>query len=119
MKRSVNNRLATQFNCAMILHNIIFSTLFTWRSIFGPIHPKLAVFESYFVNLWINLSLLLLTEMSVIKVLMIFKWSWIVQVDEYFAAIFLLQLNLGYTILSQTARLVQKYIHFHQYFKKP
>ena len=118
MKRSINNQLSTQLSCAMILHNIIYSTLFTWRSIFGPINPIIAVFESYFVNIWVSLSLLLLTEVSVIKVLMIFKWSWIVQVDEYFAAILLLLLNLGYTILSQTARLVQKDIHYH-HVKKP
>ena len=116
MKRSINNQLSTQLSCAMILHNIIYSTLFTWRSIFGPIHPKLAVFESYFINLWVSLSLLLLTEISVIKALMIFNWSWIAQVDEYFAAFFLLLLNLGYIILSQTARFVQKYIHYHHYF---
>ena len=109
MKRSINNQLSTHLSCAMILHNIIYSTLFTWRSIFGPIHPKLAVFESYFINLWVSLSLLLLTEMSAIKVLMIFKWSWIVEVDENFAAFVLLIWNLGYIILSQTARFVKVY----------
>ena len=88
MKRSINNQLTTQFSCAMILHNLISSPLFTWRNIFGPIHSSLAVFETYFANLWSSLCLLLLTEMSVIKALLLFKWSWIVGIDEQFAGCF-------------------------------
>ena len=108
MKRSINNQLATQFSCAMILHNIISSTLFTWRSIFGPIYLKLAVLESFMTNVWATSSFLLLTEMCVIKALLAFKWSWIVGVDEQFAGTFLILLNSGYILISQSARFVPK-----------
>ena len=108
MKRSINNQLVTQISFAMILHNVVSTTSFTWRIIFGPINPFFAVFESYFVNLWSSLTFVLLTEMSVIKALLVFKWSWIVGVDEQFASRFFILLNLGYILISQTARFVFK-----------
>ena len=104
LKRSINNQLSTHLSFVMILHNIICSSLFTWRNIFGAIHPSLAVFETYLANIWGNWCLLLLTEMSVIKAFLTFKWSWIVGVDEQFAGTFLIFLNLGYILISQTAR---------------
>ena len=106
MKRSINNQLASQFSCVLILHNIICSTLFTLRIIFGPIDQSLAIFETYFSNFWASLSFLILAEISVIKALMVFKWSWIVEVDEKFAGTFLMLFNLGYHLVSQTARFV-------------
>ena len=106
LKRSINNQLASQFSCVLILHTIISSTLLTLRSIFGPIHTSLAVFETYFTNIWIGLSCLILAETSAIKTLMVFKWSWIVEVDEQFAGTFLMVFNLGYHLVSQTARFV-------------
>ena len=104
LKRSINNQLSTHLSFVMILHNIICSSLFTWRNIFGAIHPSLATFETYLANIWGNWCLLLLTEMSVIKAFLTFKWSWIVGVDEQFAGTFLIFLNLGYILISQTAR---------------
>ena len=64
------------------------------------------MFESYITNFSINWGLLLLTEMSVVKALLIFKWSWIVGVDEQFAGVFLISLNVGYSVISQTFRYV-------------
>ena len=98
----------TQICFAMILHNVISTTSFIWRIFFGPINPLLAVLESYFANLWSSLSFLLLTEMSVIKALLVFKWSWMVGVNEQFAGRFFISLNLGYILISQTARFVFK-----------
>ena len=71
---------------------------------FGTLNFHLAAFESYMANFSLHWGLLLITEMSVIKALLIFKWYWIVGVDEQFAGTFLILLNLGYTFLSQTAR---------------
>ena len=75
-----------------------------WRSISGPIYPKLAIFASFVTNIWASSSFLLLTEISVIKALMVVKWSWIVGVDEQFTGTFLIFLNLGFILVSQTAR---------------
>ena len=94
----------------MILHNIINITFFTWRSIFGPIHPMLAIFETYFANLWGSISFLLVSEMSLFNMLMVLKWSWIVEVDEIFVGNFLMLFNLGYILVSQTARFVYVYL---------
>ena len=71
---------------------------------FGTLNFHLAAFESYMANFSLHWGLLLITEMSVIKALLIFKWYWIVGVDEQFAGTFLILWNLGYTFLSQTAR---------------
>ena len=106
MKRSINNRLVTQMGCAMILHNLVSTSIFTWRVIFGPVYLPAAVFESFIVNIWLTWSFLLLTEMSVIKALMIFKWSYIVAIEETFTGTFLIVFNLGFAIISQTARFV-------------
>ena len=109
MKRSINNQLYTQINYAVILHNIIYYPLFTWRHIFGPLYPSLAVFLSFFAGCLYSLVVLILTEISVIKALLIFKWSWIVGIDEQFAGTFSILLNVGYVLFSQSARFVHKF----------
>ena len=106
MKRSINNQLVTQLGCAMILHNLVCTSIFTLRVIFGPVYLPVAVFESFIMNIWMTWSFLLLTEMSVIKALMIFKWSWIVAIEEKFTGKFLIGFNLGFVITSQIARSV-------------
>ena len=106
MKRSINNQLVTQLGAAMILHNLVCTSIFTCRVIFGPVYVPAAVFESFIMNIWMTWSFLLLTEMSVIKALMIFKWVWIVAIEENFTGKFLIVFNLGFAITSQTARFV-------------
>ena len=66
----------------------------------------LAIFETYFANLWGSISFLLVSEMSLFNMLMVLKWSWIVEIDEIFVGNFLMLFNLGYIIVSQTARFV-------------
>ena len=106
MKRCINNQLVTQLGAAMILHNLVCTSIFTWRFIFGPVCLPAAVLESFVMNIWMAWSFLLLTEMSVIKALMIFKWFWIVAIEEKFTGKFLVGFNLGFVITSQTARFV-------------
>ena len=108
MKRSINNRLWSQVSLAMILQNCVCSTIFLVRFIFGPLHFRVALFEVCVVNFYISWIYLALAEISVIKALLIYKFSWIVGIDENFAGRFLLKFNLGYSLISQTARLVHK-----------
>ena len=109
MKRSINNRLWSQVALAMILQNCVSSTIFLVRFMFGPLHFGVALFEVCFVNIYISWIYLALAEISIIKALLIFKFSWIVGIDEIFAGRFLLKFNLGYSLISQTARLVHKF----------
>ena len=102
LKRSINNQLVTQLSFAMILHNLVCTSIFTWRIIFGPLHPFPAIFESYIYNFWVTWSLLILTEKSLIKAFLILKWTRIV--EENFIGLFLILLNLGCMILCQSAR---------------
>ena len=106
MKRSINNQLVTQSGCAMILHNLVCTSIFTWRVILGPVYLPIAVFESFIMNIWMTWGFLVLTEMSVIKALMIFKWFWIVGIEEQFTGKLLIGFNLGFVMTSQTARSV-------------
>ena len=109
MKRSINNQLWSQVALAMILQNFVSSTIFLVRFLFGPLHFGVALFEVCVVNVYISWIYLALAEISVIKALLIFKFSWIVGIDENFTGRFLLKFNLGYSLISQTARLVHKF----------
>ena len=109
MKRSINNRLWSQVGLAMILHNCVCCTIFLLRFIFGPLYFVIAVLESWVVNIYISWVLLVLAEISVMKALLIHKFSWIVGIDENFAGKFLLKFNLGYSLISQSARFVHKF----------
>ena len=109
MKRSINNRLWSQVGLAMILHNCVCCTIFLLRFIFGPLYFVISVLESWVVNIYISWVLLVLAEISVMKALLIHKFSWIVGIDENFAGKFLLKFNLGYSLISQSARFVHKF----------
>ena len=109
MKRSINNQLVAQLGLAMIVHNCVFSTIFLLRFIFGPLYFGIVVFEVFIANIYISWVLLVLAEISVVKALLIYKFSWIVGIDENFAGRFLLEFNLGYSFVSQTARFVHKF----------
>ena len=111
MKRSINNQLVSQVGLAMILFNCVSSTIFLLRFIFGPLNFGVAVFETWIGNIYLSWTLLVLAEISVMNALLIHKFSWIVGIDEDFAGKFLLKFNLGYCLISQTARFVQKFFH--------
>ena len=109
LKRSINNQLWSQAALAMILHNCVCCTIFLLRFIFGPLYFVIAILESWVVNIYISWVLLVLAEISVMKALLIHKFSWIVGIDENFAGKFLLKFNLGYSLISQSARFVHKF----------
>ena len=111
MKRSINNQLWGQVGLSMILLNCVCSTIFLLRFIFGPLNFGVAVFETWIGNIYLSWTLLVLAEISVMNALLIHKFSWIVGIDEDFAGKFLLKFNLGYCLISQTARFVQKFFH--------
>ena len=109
MKRSINNRLWSQLGLSMILYNCVCSTISLLRVNFGPPYFGVAVFETFILNSYISWGFLVLAEISVIKALLVHKFSWIVGVNEDFAGRFLLKFNLGYTLISQSARFVHKF----------
>ena len=51
-------------------------------------------------------ELLLLAEISIVKALLINRFSLVMGIDENFAGRFLLRFNLGYLLISQTGRFV-------------
>ena len=109
MKRSIDNQLWSQLAMAMVLYNCVCITIFLVRFNYGPLPFAVASFESYIANCWMSWGLLILAELSVVKALSIYKFSWVVNIDEIFAGRFLLRLNLGYILVSQTSRFVSKF----------
>ena len=109
MKRSINNQLVSQVGMAMILQNCVCSTVFILRFIFGPLHFGIALFEVFIANIYISWGFLVLAEISVMKALLINKFSWTVGINENFVGRFLLKFNIGYSLISQTARFVHKF----------
>ena len=116
MKRSINNQLWSQVGLTMILHNCVCSTIFMLRFMFGPLHFGLAVFETCIKNILNSWVYLVLAEISVMKALLIYKFSWIVGIDENFAGIFLFQFNLGYSVIFHTARFVHKFFILFKFY---
>ena len=110
MKRSIDNQLWSQVAMAMILYNCVCVTIFLARFNYGPLYFAIAAFETYIANCWMSWGLLVLAELSVVKALSIYKFSWVVSVNEIFAGRFLLRFNLGYILISQTGRFVSKFL---------
>ena len=106
MKRSIDNQLWSQVAMAMLLYNCVCLTIFLVRFNYGPLYLAFAAFETFIANCWMSWGLLVLAELSVVKALSIYKFSWVVGINENFAGRFLLRFNLGYIFISQTGRLV-------------
>ena len=70
----------------------------------GPVHLHIATLASLLNNICISWYLLTLTQMTLVKVLMIFKWSFMTGIDDNFVGGFLILVNVGFLSLSQLAR---------------
>ena len=74
MKRSLNNQLTSHLMFSMFLNNNVTLPIFIWRVIFGPIYQYISTFVAFLRNFYVTWNLLLLTQMTVVKSLLIFKW---------------------------------------------
>ena len=74
MKRSLNNQLTSHLMFGMFLNNNVTLPIFIWRLIFGPIHQYISTFVAFLRNFYVTWNLLLLTQMTVVKSLLLFKW---------------------------------------------
>ena len=74
MKRSLNNQLTSHLMFGMFLNNNVTLPIFIWRVIFGPIHQYISIFVAFLRNFYVTWNLLLLTQMTVVKSLLLFKW---------------------------------------------
>ena len=69
--------------------------------IFGPLNLYIALFGSLVDNICLAWGFLCITEISVLKAIMIFKWSRIAGMDDNFFGLILAQGNIGFLVLSQ------------------
>ena len=68
MKRSLDNQLITHATYASLLNNIAFMPLFTWRVMWGPLHPIISLFGALIENVYKTWVGLCFTQMAVFKV---------------------------------------------------
>ena len=104
MKRSLKNQLVAQMGYSMIINNTICTPLLTWRIFFGPLSPEIAAFNSFWKNISMIWSVTCLTEVFVVKALMLNKFSYMAGLDDTFMSRFFFLVNLGFLFLSQLSR---------------
>ena len=104
MKRSLKNQLLAQMGYSMIINNTICTPLLTWRIFFGPLSPEIAAFNSFWKNISLIWCLTCLTELFLVKALMLNKFSYMAGLDDTFMSRFLFLENLGFLFLSQLSR---------------
>ena len=104
MKRSLNNQLTSHLMFNQFVENNIAMPIFIWRVLVGSIHPYIALSVSFIRNMQLLWNVLLITESSVVKSLMIFKWPFMAGLDDIFIGTFLLRINYTLCILSQWFR---------------
>ena len=104
MKRSLKNQLLAQLGYSMIINNTICTPLLTLRIFFGPLSPEIAAFNSFWKNISLIWSIICLTEVFVVKALMLNKFSYMAGLDDTFMSRFLFLENLGFLFLSQSSR---------------
>ena len=104
LKRSLINQLIVQIGYCMIINNTICTPLLTWRIFFGPIYAGIAAFNSFCKNLTMAWIMTCLTEVFIVKVLMLYKFSYMAGIDDTFLSRFLFLENLGFIFLSQLSQ---------------
>ena len=104
MKRSLINQLTAEIGYSMIIHNTICIPLLTWRIFFGPLYVVIAAFSTFCKNISILWILNCLTEVFLVKALMLYKFSYMAGIDDTFMSRFLLLENLGFLFISQASR---------------
>ena len=72
LKHSVNDYLLTLISWTVILHNLVCSSIWTWRILIGPLNMILAEFQGFIQCIFLSTALLNLAEISLIKVLIIY-----------------------------------------------
>ena len=104
MKRSLKNQLVAQMGYCMIINNTICTPLLTWRIFFGPLSLEIAAFNAFWKNISMIWALTCLTEVFLVKALMLNKFSYMAGLDDTFMSRFLFLENLGFLFLSQLSR---------------
>ena len=104
LKRSLINQLVVQIGYCMVINNTICTPLLTWRIFFGPIYVGIAAFNSFCKNICMVWIMTCLTEVFIVKVLMLYKFSYMAGIDDSFLSRFLFLENLGFIFLSQLSR---------------
>ena len=104
MKRSLKNQLLAQMGYSMIINNTICTPLLTLRIYFGPLSPEIAAFNSFWKNISMFWIITCLTELFVVKALMLNKFSYMTGLDDTFMSRFIFLENLGLLFLSQLSR---------------
>ena len=68
MKRSINNQLLSQLGAIhLVFYNLLVTSVFSWRFLFGPTYFWIAAFETYIANVWMTWGFLILAELALYR----------------------------------------------------
>ena len=95
LKHSVTDYLMTLIGWTVILHNLVCSSIWTWRIIIGPLNIMLAEFQGFVQCIFLSTVLLNLAEISLIKALMNVRWSVVAGMNDQFIGKFVFAANLA------------------------
>ena len=104
LKRDVINQMMALSGYSVVLHNLVCTTLWTWRIIIGPLSIEVAEFESFIQCIFLCIFLLNFAEISLIKALMTVNWTIVAQWNDQFLGKFICWGNLGLVIGIQVSR---------------
>ena len=95
LKHSVIDYLMTLIGWTVILHNLVCSSIWTWRIIIGPLNVILAEFQGFIQCIFLSTVFLNLAEISLIKALMNVRWSVVAGMNDQIIGKFIFGANLG------------------------
>lgn len=80
-------------------------TVYSKRILFGPLPAEIALLQSILKNVSVSWFLTCLTEIFLVKSLMLHKFSYMAGLNDNFMGKFLLIGNIGFVIITHTSRL--------------
>ena len=104
MKRSFQNRLLSAIAYSAILKYYTFNIGFAWRIQVGPLHENLSCLINFCADSVQMNGFLSFNEIMIYKVMAIYYWNQICNLDESFWAQFILLFNFGLTFVTHFSR---------------
>ena len=106
MKRSLTNQLTSHMMLGMLLNNNLVTPFFTWRLLIGPFYPFIATFVAFIENIVVTWNLCAMTQLSVVKTMLIFKWPLMSKTNDLYMGRYFFRANVLLCLYSQTSRYI-------------
>ena len=102
-KRSLGNKLLSKVVISKMGWGLAHFGFF-WRFLVGPVSPEVAWFIVNIRQFFENMAYIYLSNTIIYRILMIYGWKYVCNIDEYFFDLAILLLNVGFCTVVQVAR---------------